>query len=66
MYFKTTIACMLLFLMSCKNSDSKAQVEKTGKAFNANMVDNTTDSNKNPYPDIASVPVPAGFKRFDT
>lgn len=58
---------MLLFLISCKNSDSKAQVDKVGKVDVVNKVDKAGIVNSdNPYFDIAAIPLPGGFKRLDT
>ncbi|MFT3911892.1 MAG: DUF4846 domain-containing protein [Ferruginibacter sp.] len=52
------IPALLLFLVSCKNSESQTQVNQIKKVYVA--------ENENPYADIASIPIPAGYKRFIT
>ena len=54
----------MLFLISCKNSDSNAQVEKVGKVDKVNSVAKVDEGN--PYAEIGAIPVPGGFKRIDT
>ncbi|MEO6668341.1 MAG: DUF4846 domain-containing protein [Ferruginibacter sp.] len=64
---KIAVTGMLLFLISCKNSDSKAQVDQVSKVSIVGKDNNDENSNNgNPYFDIAAIPLPQGFRRLDT
>lgn len=61
---KTIPPMLLLFLISCKNSESKAQADKVIKVIKVNHAEKINGDN--PYAEVAAIPLPDGFKRFDT
>ncbi len=56
MHCKTIVVVMLIVLFACKNSNS----QKPGP-----IPVISRDNNENPYPEIAAIPLPGGYKRLD-